>query len=386
MNIDLASVDAALTTTRAVRLRLDLAREVPPDVVTDCIDIAEQAPTGGNQGSRRWVVVRDPATKAAIAELYLDAAGRWMIEAHQRIAGTGHPNERVMASAAHLAEHLAEVPVLVIPTVLGRHDGSGRPGLFDSVIQAVWSFCVALRARGLGTAWTTAVLSREADLMELLGIPGEVTPIALLPVAYTIGTEFKPAPRYPAREITYYDRFSRTLDAPHGAVPRLVDGPGVTVEVDVKAPPERVWGYVADIEVPARFSEELVSARWDDGAVEPAVGLTFTGRNRHRAIGEWEITCHVTEWRPNEAFAWVTVDPSWPGAQWRFDLESIAGATRLRFHVTLGPGDSGITQAIAAQPDKEARIITRRQDEHRANMTATVEGIKALAESVRGGQ
>ncbi|MEL6983278.1 MAG: nitroreductase family protein, partial [Actinomycetota bacterium] len=156
-DLDVASVDGALTTTRAVRLRLDLERPVDQEVILDCIDVAEQAPSGGNQGSRRWIVVRDPELKARLAELYMESAGQWMIEARDRIADTDHPQRRVMASAAHLAEHLAEVPAIVIPTIIGEHDGSGRPGLFDSVIQSVWSFCVALRARGLGTAWTTAI-------------------------------------------------------------------------------------------------------------------------------------------------------------------------------------------------------------------------------------
>ena len=194
--IDTDAVDAALTTTRAVRLRLDLERPVPDEIVLDCIDVAEQAPTGGNQGSRRWVVVRDPAVKQELADLYMRVAGEWMVEARDATAGTGHPNEKVMRSAAHLAEHLAEVPVLVVPTVLGRHDDSGRPGLFDSILQAVWSFCVALRARGLGSAWTTAVLNDGDELQRILGLPDDVTPVALLPVAWTKGTDFSPCLLY----------------------------------------------------------------------------------------------------------------------------------------------------------------------------------------------
>ena len=149
MTIDVDAVDHTLSTTRSVRLRLDLEREVDPQIILDCIDVAEQAPSGGNQGSRRWVVVRDTALKERLAALYMESAGRWMVEARDRIAGTGHPQERVMRSAAYLAEHLAEVPAIVIPTIIGVHDGSGRPGLFDSVIQSAWSFCVALHARGL---------------------------------------------------------------------------------------------------------------------------------------------------------------------------------------------------------------------------------------------
>jgi nitroreductase/uncharacterized protein YndB with AHSA1/START domain len=380
VDLDVTAVDQVLTTTRAVRRRLDLTRDVPDEVILECIDIAEQAPTGGNQGSRRWLVIRDPATKQRLAELYLDAAGRWMIETRDRLAGSGHPQEKVVASAAHLAEHLAEVPVLVIPTILGRHDGSGRPGLFDSVIQAVWSFCLALRARGLGSAWTTAVLSQEDEVAELLGIPEDVTQIALLPVAYTLGTDFRPAPRYPAREITYFDRYGRTITGRRSEPATLADGHGVIVEADIDAPPERVWELVSDINLSARFTSEFRGAEWSEGA-EPGVGATFVGTNQHEAIGEWQTTSHVMAYEPGRVFAWNISDPDDPGAQWRFELEPVAGATRLRYHLTLGPGPSGITMAIEAMPDKEARILARRQDEHRRNMTAVVEGIKQLAES-----
>ena len=199
MPIDPAHVDETLTTTRAVRRRLDLDRDVDNQLLLDCIDVAEQAPTGGNLSSRRWIIVRDPAVKAALAELYDEGAGSWMVQAAAQLAGSGHPNEKVMASAAYLAEHLAEVPALVVVTIMGRHDGSGRPGLFDSVIQAAWSFCLALRARGLGSSWVTAIFSDEARAMELLGIPADHTPIVMLPVAWTKGTDFRLAPRLPAR-------------------------------------------------------------------------------------------------------------------------------------------------------------------------------------------
>lgn len=280
MDIDVASVDEALTTTRAVRLRLDLDRPVPDDVIHDCIDIAEQAPSGGNQGSRRWIVVRDSAIKERIAELYMATGGEFMIGVRDRIAGTGHPQEKVMRSAAHLAEHLAEVPVIVIPTIIGLHDGSGRPGLFDSVIQSVWSFCVALRARGLGTAWTTAVLGRADDLAELLGIPVVNTPIAMIPVAYTTGTGFSKASRLPAREITFLDRYAHTWERGPSDPPCIADGPGTVVEVEIDAAASVVWDIVTDIEFGARFSEEFVGARWVDGVTEAALGAEFIGSNR----------------------------------------------------------------------------------------------------------
>ena len=168
--IDIASVDKALSTTRVVRRRLDLTRPVDPQILLECIDIAEQAPCGGNQSSRRWLIVQEQRLKDQLAALYMQAAGQWMIETSERLAGTGHRQEKVMKSAAFLAEHLAEVPVIVIPTIIGTHDGSGRPGLFDSIIQSVWSFSVALRARGLGSAWTTANLSRQDDISRLLNL------------------------------------------------------------------------------------------------------------------------------------------------------------------------------------------------------------------------
>lgn len=311
----------------------------------------------------------------------MESAGRWMIEARDRIADSGHPQERVMASAAHLAEHLAEVPAIVIPTIIGTHDGSGRPGLFDSVIQSVWSFCVALRARGLGTAWTTAILSRQDDLAELLGIPEGMTQIAMIPVAWTKGTDFKKAPRYPAREITYVDGFARTWESGPSDPPRHGDGPGTIAEVDIKAPQDVVWRYLTDISFGADFSEEFTGARWADGFDGPRVGAEFIGSNIHPAIGEWEVRCFVDSCDEPKEFGWVTSDPDNPGARWRFEASSIAGATRLRYSVILGPGPSGTTAAIESMPDKEPRILRRRINELRANMGLVVDGIKAAAEA-----
>jgi nitroreductase len=368
-----------LTTTRAVRRRLDLEREVDQQLILDCIDVAEQAPTGGNLGSRRWIVVRDPKVRSRLAELYLEAAGRSLIETRDRLAGSGHQAEAVVTSAAHLAEHLAEVPVIVIPAIVGRHDGSGRPGLFDSVIQAAWSFCLALRARGLGTAWTTAILGAEAELAELLGIPPGVTPIAMLPVAWTRGTDFSPAPRRPAREITYVDRFGRTFERGPSEPACLADGAGTMVEVDVAAPVAAVWELVTDISVPARFSAELLGADWQGGA-GPALGATFVGRNAHPAIGKWSVPCFVDVYDEGVAFGWCTSDRDDPGARWRFELEPLPGGVRLRHRMVIGPGRSGLNAAIESMPDKEARILARRVDEHRENMERVVDGIKALAE------
>lgn len=379
MSFDVAQIDEVLTTTRAVRRRLDLDRPVDTQVLLDCIDLAEQAPTGGNLSSRRWIIVREQHFKDKLGELYRESALPFMSAAAERLRGTGHPSEKVLASATYLAEHLAEVPTIVIPTVIGRHDGSGRPGLFDSVIQAAWSFCLALRARGLGTTWVTAALQDTAKVKEILGIPEYMTEIVLLPVAYTKGTDFKRAPRPPARSITYFDRFGTTTERGPSDELRFEDGPGTVAEIDIDAPPASVWPLVSDINVPARFSEEFVGAEW--ASDDRGVGAMFHGRNQHAAIGEWTIPCFVDAFDELRAFGWRTSDPDSPGARWRFDLRPREGGTRLRFSYVMGPGPSGTTMAITNNPGKETRVVRRRINEVRANMQRTVEGLKQLAEA-----
>ena len=372
-----AMVDGVLTTTRSVRRRLDLERDVDDEIILDCIDIAEQAPTGGNQSSRRWLIVRDPELKQRLAELYREVIGDRIIATHDRLAGTGDPRERAMRSGAHLAERLGEVPVIVIPVILGRHDGSGRPGLFDSVIQSAWSFCLALRARGLGTAWTSAGLAKAPEIKELLAIPSEVTEIAMFPVAWTVGTEFKRAPRPPAREIAFFDGYARIYERGPSRPVSLADGPGTVVETDIRADAATVWSQVIDINLPAAFSEEFEGAHWQDPSVGPALGARFVGRNTHPARGDWEVPCEVDIFEDERAFGWCTNSVDSPGARWRFELEPIVGATRLRFSAIMGPGRSGLDDIIEARPDLEPRIIARRIDEHRANMQRVVDGIKS---------
>jgi len=378
MAFPVGETDRLLSTTRSVRRRLDLEREVPEELLLDCIDLAEQAPTGGNQTSRRWLIIRDPETKAALADLYREAGGDWIVENAERIAGTGHRNERTLDSGAHLARNLQHVPAIVLVSIYGEHDGSGRPGLFDSVIQAAWSFCLALRSRGLGSAWTTLHLGAADRVADLLDLPEGVTQIVLLPVAWTIGDDFRPAPRRPAREITWFDRWGRTTQRPAEGPVVHADGPGVTVEVDVKAPPTDVWPYISDIQLPARFSDEFQGAEWLSDT--PEVGATFLGRNQNENLGDWEVTCHVAGYEENRVFAWNAGDAEDPSAQWRFELISLAGSTRLRFSMVLGPGPSGLTAVIDAMPDKEAKIIANRQKHQAANMRRTIEGIRDLVE------
>lgn len=382
MQIDTTAVDLALTTTRSVRLRLDLERPVDEQIILDCIDVAEQAPTGGNQGSRRWMVVRDPRIKSELARLYREAAGDSMIAARDRLAGTDDPRARTMRSAAHLAEHLAEVPAIVIPTIVGRHDGSGSPGLFDSVIQSAWSFCVALRARGLGSAWTTAVLGKAPELKGLLGIPAETTEIAMLPVAWTKGSDFRAVRRTPARQITFFDHYGHTFESGPGTPVRLADDPGVMVEADIAAPINKVWDAVTDINLPAAFSSEFISAAWEDGHDSATLGASFVGRNYLEVLGEWEVRCFVDVCDEPDAFGWCTSDPDSPGARWRFELlDLIGGGTRLSFRLLLGPGRSGLDAFIEQNPDKEHRLVVSRLNEHRANMTRVLDGIKERLET-----
>jgi uncharacterized protein YndB with AHSA1/START domain len=159
---------------------------------------------------------------------------------------------------------------------------------------------------------------------------------------------------------------------------RYADGPTVVVDLLVDAPLERVWELVTDIEVPARFSTELLGTRWiDDG---PRVGARFQGRSRHDAMGEWETVSFVDRFEPGRAFGWSVTDPDNPSASWWFELEQEADGVRLRQGTRMGPAPSGLSIAITAMPDKEERIIARRLAEYEVNMRATIEGIKQLAE------
>jgi uncharacterized protein YndB with AHSA1/START domain len=160
---------------------------------------------------------------------------------------------------------------------------------------------------------------------------------------------------------------------------KYADGPTVEVEIHIDAPPSRVWSLVCDIELPSRFSSEFQGAQWLDGA-GPELGARFVGRNKHPRAGDWETTSHVVAFDPERRFEWAVSDPSEPSASWRFELSPDGDGTLLRQSMRMGPGPSGLNVAIDAMPDKEELIIERRQQEHRANMTATLEGIKALAE------
>jgi nitroreductase len=204
--VDIRSVDELLTTTRAVRKRLDLTRPVSRDVILECIRIAMQAPTASNAQDWRWLVITDADKRAAIAEIYRGIGAEYLAQA---AASASDPQtQRVYRSALGLTETLAEVPVHVIPCLQRRVDGSDTlvaASAWASIIPAGWSFLLALRARGLGSVWTTMHLAKEQEVAELLGIPATVTQAALFPVAYTIGSDFRPAARPPAETITFWN-------------------------------------------------------------------------------------------------------------------------------------------------------------------------------------
>ena len=207
-------VHQLLTTTRSVRKRLDLDRPVPRSVILDCIDLASQAPTGGNVERCRWIVIDDPDQKKRVADIYRRAYGPYM-EERRRLLGdaTGaaaDATRRVMSSSDHLPEVLDRVPALVIPCRFDRPPVDSRRDLasfYGSILPAVWSFMLALRSKGLGSAYTTLHLDHEGEAAQLLGVPDTATQVALLPVAWTIGDDFKPATRRPAAEITYWNRW-----------------------------------------------------------------------------------------------------------------------------------------------------------------------------------
>ena len=381
MDFDLGQTDELLSTTRAVRRRLDLERDVPDDLLLRCIELAEQAPSGGDISSRRWLVIRDPEIKKQLADLYRAAGGSGIIATAEERRGSGHPKERVLDSASHLAANLERVPVLVLATVWGVHDGSGRPGLFDSVIQAAWSFCLALRARGLGSAWTTLHLGKAKEFAEILGIPAGVTQVVLLPVAWTIGTEFKRASRRPASEIVWFDRWGYTKESTDDVESLIAAGPGVTVEVDIAASPERVWELASDINISAQFSDEFQGAEWVD-ADGPREGASFVGRNERADVNrKWETTSYVVACEPNRVFSWNVNDRDQPSAQWRFELERIPGGTRLRQRLIIGPSLSATGRAMEENPGQALHILASRREQHRGNMNLTVQGIKRLAEA-----
>ena len=219
--LDLTS-DELLSTTRAVRKRLDFDRPVAVETLSECLQIATQAPTGSNAQGWQFMFVTDAKKRARLGDLYRQAFSlyREMPVAIHHLHKES-PDEtlkssqsRSTSSAEYLAEHLGEAPVLMIPCVAGRIDPGSAQGtlihasVYGSIIPAAWSFMLAARARGLGTAWTTLHLMHEQEIAELLGIPfDDYMQVALIPIAYTKGTEFKPAYRPALDGVMHVDQW-----------------------------------------------------------------------------------------------------------------------------------------------------------------------------------
>jgi len=212
MKFDLEMTDALLTTTRAVRKRLDLDRPVGRDVILECLQLATQAPTGSNQQGWRFVVVDEADKREKIAAYYAQAAGDYLRTARDAVAAQGdRQTTRVYDSALWLIDNLARVPVFVIPCIEGRPPADApnvmQASHYGSIFPAVWSFQLALRSRGLGSVLTTLHLMHEREVAELLGIPEDIMQVALLPVAYTKGTDFRRAERPPVETVTHWNHW-----------------------------------------------------------------------------------------------------------------------------------------------------------------------------------
>ncbi len=209
------SPDELLTTTRTVRKRLDLTRPVPIELVRECLEVAIQAPSGSNRQGWHWVVVTDADQRAALGDIY-----RRAVEGYLKSSGSAAKlfaddaersvvQGRVGDSVAYLGEVMGQVPCLVVPCLIAGTElpAGNQSGLWGSLLPAVWSYMLAARARGLGTAWTTLHLTFEAEVKEVLGLPADVWTGALVPTAYYTGSTFRPAPRAPLDTILHLDRW-----------------------------------------------------------------------------------------------------------------------------------------------------------------------------------
>ncbi|NIH82403.1 nitroreductase family protein [Amycolatopsis viridis] len=251
-------VDEVLTTTRAVRRRLLLDVPVEEQVIEECLEVALQAPNGGNRQPWRWIVVRDEVQRARIAEVYRRCFAEYVAE-------LGNPGpSRDLDSARFLADNLHRVPVLVLPCLVApRLPEGSQAGSWGSLLPAAWSYMLAARTRGLGTAWTTCHLRREAEIADILGLPPGIRQGVLIPTAYHDGGSFRPARRAPLADVLVVDRWPR--------------------------PERRTRELMADLDDPFFFDHELdhlpgmmlLSAALDlvrPAGADPAVALTLDFR------------------------------------------------------------------------------------------------------------
>lgn len=210
------SAHEVLTTTRAVRKRLDFDKPVDMAELRECLDVALQAPTGSNAQGWHFLLVTDPEKRAAIADYYLKAFDDYEegpnqpTKQHLDDPAMAPTQERVLSSARYLADNMARVPAMLIPCFAGRPDTPGLPqgvmaSMYGSILPAVWNFMLAARERGMGTCWTTLHLTYEQEIAKLLGVPDEFAQVALIPIAYTKGTDFKPGPRKDLDSVLHVD-------------------------------------------------------------------------------------------------------------------------------------------------------------------------------------
>jgi nitroreductase len=203
--LDLSSVDLVLRTTRSVRRKLDYERPVEPELIEECIEIATQAPTGRNAQAWRFLVVTEPEQKRVLGELYRRAFAHYAgLRAADPEAGP------LKATYQLLADRLHEMPVLILVCIEGRPESLSVPqqvAFYGSVLPAAWSLMLALRARGLGSTWTSLHLLHEDEAARALGIPEGVTQTILLPVGYMRDAVLRPAERHGPREVTYWNRW-----------------------------------------------------------------------------------------------------------------------------------------------------------------------------------
>jgi nitroreductase len=208
--------DQVLTTTRSVRKRLDLTRPVPLELIRECLEIALQAPSGSNQQHWEWLVITDPDQRAAIGEYYRRAFQRYrdspgyVGKQQSDDAERNALQARIGDSSEYLAAHMGEVPVLLIPCITASGDtlpAANQAGLWGSILPATWSYMLAARARGLGTAWTSLHLQFETEVAGILNLPTGIRQAALIPTAYFTGDTFKPASRQPLDTVLHLDRW-----------------------------------------------------------------------------------------------------------------------------------------------------------------------------------
>ena len=204
--------DELLTTTRAVRKRLDFDKPVSDDVIRECVAAAMQSPSGSNMMTMSFVIVKDAAKRKAIGDvykacydMYKSMDGVYIGSIDKGDASANAQQKRSASSADFLGEHMGDAPALVIACTEGA-PAMMSASMLGNILPGMWSFMLAARARGMGTAWTTVHLMMEQQVADILGIPFEtVQQVCLSPLAYTKGTDFKPAERPAADSIIHWN-------------------------------------------------------------------------------------------------------------------------------------------------------------------------------------